>query len=151
MKKLKRILYSLAIIGAIIALVCVCLRLQPIPGLMEKAGLPLTCIRGIHAVDSWTDWLNYTDGYDYAVLQVDPESFAIPEDWTRGLSTAGDSHPKSYHDVTLPETITAWRYEPRDLSLPFDEQEFFAAMYDENTGTLVLYRGHSFYGSPRGE
>lgn len=148
MKKLKRILYSLAIIVAVIVLVRVCLLLRPIPGLMEQAGLTLTCIRSIHAVDSWTDWLNYTDGYDYAVLQVDPGSFVPPEDWTRGQSKAGDSHPHSYHDAPLPETFTAWRFDPRDRSLPFDEQTFFAAMYDENTGMLVLYRSHSFYGSP---
>lgn len=160
MKKLKRILYSLAIIVAVIALVRVCLLFRPIPGLMEQAGLPLTCIRGIHAVDSWTDWLNYTDGYDYAVLQVDPGSFVPPEDWTRGQAPAeeinpapeglgcSDFHPNFYRDAPLPETITAWRFDPRDRSLPFDEQTFFAAMYNENTGMLVLYRGHSFYGSP---
>ena len=160
MKHIRRLLLALLMIALLIGAVFICLKLQPIPGLLEQAGLPLTCIRGIRAVDSWTDWLAYTDGYDYAVLKVDPDTFTPPEDWTHGQAPAeeinpapeglgcSDFHPNFYRDAPLPESFTAWRFDPRDKSLPFDEQEFFAAMYDASTGTLVLYRGHSFYGSP---
>lgn len=136
--------------------------LRHIPSLLEQAGLPLTCLRGIAAADSFTDWLSYTDGYDYAVLKVDPASFAPPESWEKGLSSAEeinpapeglgcyDFHPNFYRDAPLPKQFTAWRFIPRDGSLPFDEQQFFAAMYDASTGTLVLYRGHTFHGSHQG-
>lgn len=160
MKKLKRTLYTLASIAAIIAMVAGIFMLRPVPGLMEQAGLPLTCIRGFLDAATFTDWLAYTDGYDYAVLRVDPRTFVPPENWTRGEATAeeinpapeglgcSDFHPDFYRDAPLPETFTAWHFEPRDLTLPFSEQAFFAAMYDERSGVLALYRGHSFYGSP---
>lgn len=160
MKHIRRLLLALLMITLIIGGVYGCMKLQHIPGLLDQAGLPLTCIRGIRAADSWTDWLAYTDGYDYAVLQVDPNTFSPPESWTLGQAPAkeinpapeglgcSDFHPNFYRDAPLPEAFTAWRFDPRDASLPFDEQQFFAAMYDAATGTLVLYRGHSFYGSP---
>jgi len=159
-KRIRRLLLALLMIALIIGAVYGCMKLQHIPGLLDQAGLPLTCIRGIRAADSWTDWLQYTDGYDYAVLQVDPNTFSPPESWTLGQAPAkeinpapeglgcSDFHPNFYRDAPLPEAFTAWRFDPRDTSLPFDEQQFFAAMYDAATGTLVLYRGHSFYGSP---
>lgn len=160
MKRIRRLLLALLMIALIISAVYGCMKLQHIPGLLEQASLPLTCIRGIRAADSWTDWLAYTDGYDYAVLQVDPNTFAPPEGWETGLASAKEitSAPEGlgccrlssnfYRDAPLPESFTAWRFDPRDTSLPFDGQQFFAAMYDAATGTLVLYRGHSFYGSP---
>ena len=159
MKRTQRILLILLILALIVAGICLYATLRHIPGLVRQAGLPLTCIRGIRDVETWTDWLQYTDGYDYAVLQVDPNTFAPPESWTLGQAPAkeinpapeglgcSDFHPNFYRDASLPEAFTAWRFDPRDTSLPFDEQQFFAAMYDAATGTLVLYRGHSFYGS----
>ena len=160
MKHIRRLLLALLMITLIIGAVYGCMKLQPIPGLLEQAGLPLTCIRGIRDVQTWTDWLQYTDGYDYAVLKVDPAAFTLPDSWTQGSATIEeinpspeglgcyDFHGNFLHTAPLPERYTAWLYIPRDASLPFEEQQWFAAMYDASTGTLALYRGHSFYGSP---
>lgn len=159
MKRLKRTLLSLLLIALIIGALLGCIKLQHIPGLLEQAGLPLSCVRGIAAADSFTDWLAYADGYDYAVLKVNPATFTPPEDWEQGRATIEainpapeglgcyDFHGNFPHHAPLPESYTAWRYIPRDPSLPFEEQQWFAAMYDASTGTLVLYRGHSFHGS----
>ena len=157
MKHIRRLLLALLMIALIIGAVYGCMKLQPIPGLLEQAGLPLTCIRGIRAVESWTDWLAYTDGYDYAVLKVNPATFTPPDNWTQSSATIEeinpapeglgcyDFHGNFLHRASLPESYSAWLYIPRDSSASFDEQQWFAAMYDASTGTLVLYRGHSFY------
>ena len=163
MKRIRRILTILLILALIVAGICLYATLRHIPELMQQAGLPLTCIRGIRDVETWTDWLQYTDGYDYAVLKVDPAAFTLPDSWTQGSATIEeinpypeglgcyDFHPNFLHHAplneSLPESYTAWLYIPRDASLPFEEQQWFAAMYDASTGTLVLYRGHSFHGS----
>ncbi|MBQ2953383.1 MAG: hypothetical protein IJE07_07475 [Clostridia bacterium] len=159
MKRIQRILLILSILALIVAGICLYATLRHIPGLMQQAGLPLTCIHGIRDVETFTDWLNYTDGYDYAVLKVDPETFTPPESWTQGQATIEDVNPypeglgcydfhgNFLHNASLPERYTAWLYIPRDASAPLEEQQWFAAMYDASTGTLVLYRGHSFYGS----
>lgn len=159
MKRIRRILLVLLILALIVAGIYLYATLRHIPGLMQQAGLPLTCIRGIREAETFTDWLAYTDGYDYAVLKVDPATFTPPEGWTQGQATIEDInpypeglgcydfHPNFPRDTLLPESYTAWLYIPRDASLPFEEQQWFAAMYDASTGTLVLYRGHSFHGS----
>jgi len=122
-KRIRRLLLALLMIALIIGAVYGCMKLQHIPGLLDQAGLPLTCIRGIRAADSWTDWLQYTDGYDYAVLQVDPNTFSPPESWTLGQAPAkeinpapeglgcSDFHPNFYRDAPLPEAFTAWHSE----------------------------------------
>ena len=159
MKHLRRLLLALLIILLIIGTVFICLKLQPLPGLLEQAALPLSCVRGITDIESFTDWLAYTDGYDYAVLRVNPKTFTPPETWQQGSATVEevnpapqglgcyDFHPNFYRDAPMPESFTHWLFMSRDSSAAFDQQEFFAAMYDAQTGILILYRGHTFHGS----
>ena len=159
MKHIRRLLLALIIIALIIGAVFLCLKLQPLPGLLEQAGLPLSCVHGITDVESFTDWLTYTDGYDYAVLRVNPKTFTPPANWQQGSATIQevnpapqglgcyDFHPDFYRNALLPESFTHWLFIPRDSSAAFDQQEFFAGMYDGQTGILVLYRGHTFHGS----
>lgn len=125
--------------------------------LLERAGLPLAAVRGIIANDYWYDWLCYTDGYDWAILRVNPDTFTPPQDWTSAaapLSAIKPQDSERYHyfhwdfreHPALPETFTAWYYVPIDPLAAFEDQEWFAAMYDEVTGILAIYRGHSLYG-----
>ena len=134
MKLIRRILFALLPIVLLIGAWRVYVILRPLPSLMEQAGLPLTSIRGIAITDSFTDPLGYTDGYDYAVLQVDPSAFTPPESWQQGSIAVqeanpapeglgnGDFHPNFYRDAPLPESLTHWLFVPRDPSLPFEEQ-----------------------------
>lgn len=161
MKRIRRLLLALLMVAMIVAAVFGCMQLRPIPGLLEQAGLPLSCVRGVTAVDSFTDWMAYTDGYDYAVLRVNPKTFTPPENWQQGTATIEevnpapeglgcyDFHPNFYRDAPLPASFTHWLFIPHDPFAAFDRQEFFAAMYDAQTDTLILYRGHSFHGSYR--
>ena len=125
--------------------------------LLKRAGIPLSAIRGVIDQDYWYDWLEYTDGYDWVILRVDPDGFTPPQDWNTTSASLADVKPQDgsrYHyfhwdfreHSALPETFTAWIYIPVDPLAAFDDQEWFAAMYDEASGVLALYRGHALYG-----
>lgn len=125
--------------------------------LLKQAGIPFSAVRGVIALEYWYDWLQYTDGYDWVILRVNPETFTPPQDWSTMPASLADIKPQDsdrYHffhwdfrdHPALPETFTAWFYRPVDPLTAFEDQEWFAAMYDERTGMLALYRGHSLYG-----
>lgn len=125
--------------------------------LLKRAGIPISAIRGVIDQDYWYDWLEYTDGYDWVILRVDPDGFTPPQDWNATSASLADVKPQDgsrYHNFhwdfrehsALPETFTAWVYIPADPSVPSSEQEWFAAMFDETSGVLTLYRGHALYG-----
>lgn len=126
--------------------------------LLDRAGVPVTSVRGVIAQEYWSDWLKYTDGYDWVILRVNPETFTPPQDWNTTPASLADIKPQDsdrYHDFhpdfhehsALPETFTAWFYSPVDPLADFEDQEWFAAMYDEHTGILAIYRGHALYGT----
>ena len=58
-ENIRRLILALHIIVRIISAFFICMKPQPIPGLLEKAGLPLSCVREVAAVDSFNDWLAY--------------------------------------------------------------------------------------------
>lgn len=155
MKHIRRVLYILLPIVLLVGVARVYLLLRPIPALMERAGLSLSCIRGICATDRFTDGLNYKDGYDYAVLQVDPDAFTPPEGWTHGtatlrqINTATSGHhfcSDFSNDPALPATFTDWVYIPHNDADDFAQRAWFAAMYDADSGILALYCGHDLWG-----
>lgn len=125
--------------------------------LLERASIPVSAVQGVVAQDYWYDWLEYTDGYDWVILRVNPESFSPPAAWLTTTAALSDIKPWDsgrYHyfdrgfreHPALPETFTAWQYSPADPLSPHYEQEWFAGMYDAASGILALYRGHALYG-----
>ena len=125
--------------------------------LLKQAGVPFSSVRSVIDQEYWYDWLGYTDGYDWAILRVDSDGFTPPQDWNATPARLADIKPQDsnrYHyfhwdfrdHPSLPETFTAWIYNPVDPLAAFEDQEWFAAMYDEHTGILAVYRGHALYG-----
>ena len=125
--------------------------------LMAQADLDVACIRHICDFGSWTDPQNYTDGYEWIILRVSGD-FVPPDSWTQQPATLAEinppaeAHSRHYFAASfsenefLPDTFTAWLYIPHDDADPFEDREWFAAVYDANTHTLGLYRGHSLWG-----
>ena len=142
---------------AILLLVYVLQPLHRAARLLEHTGIPVSAVQGIVAQDYWYDWLEYTDGYDWIILRVSPDTFSPPSAWTASDAALSDIKPQDserYHyfnqnfreHPALPETFTAWQYIPADPLIPRYEQEWFAGMYDAASGILALYRGHALYG-----
>ena len=122
--------------------------------LLDQADIPRTQVRGILGCETWTDWLNYTDGYDWAILRVG-DDFSPPESWTQGAATLREINPTAsghyFHTgfinhPALPESFTAWLYIPHDDAAPFEQRTWFAAMYDADSDVLALYLGHDLWG-----
>ena len=149
-----RILKPLAWLLLIAAVVLLLMLLNRTDKLLEQADVSWTDVRSILDSETWTDWLNYTDGYDWVILRVG-QDFAPPEGWNHGAATLREINPTtSGHDFhtgfiqhsALPETFTDWLYIPHNDADDFAQRAWFAAMYDENSGILALYHGHDLWG-----
>lgn len=125
--------------------------------LLKQVDVPISAVRSVIDQEYWYDWLGYTDGYDWVILRVNSDGFMPPQDWNTTPALLADIKPQDddhYHffhwdfrdHPFLPETFTAWIYTPVDPLSAFEDQEWFAAMYDETSGVLALYRGHALYG-----
>lgn len=156
---MKRKAWLILLIPVLLVLIWVYI-LQPLhrtARLLKRAGIPFSAVRSVIDQEYWYDWLEYTDGYDWAILRVNPDNFTPPQDWNTTPALLADIKPQDsdhYHyfhwdfrdHPSLPDIFTAWVYSPADPSVPSSEQEWFAAMFDETSGVLALYRGHALYG-----
>ena len=139
------------------ALILLAVLLNRTGKLLEQADIPWRDVRGILVSETWTDGLNYTDGYDWAILRV-RKDFTPPDSWTNTTATLQEINPaipgqsrhyfapSFYNNELLPAAFTAWLYIPHDDADPFGQRAWFAAMYDEDSGILALYRGHDLWG-----
>lgn len=129
--------------------------LYPLGGilrLMERAGISPLTVRRVAGHDAWQDPLGYTDGYEWVILQVDPNRFSPPEGWSAAPVTLAelqpDGHPFArsfWEHEALPDGFSACFFSPIDPGLPFEEREWLCFLYD-GQGTLALYRGFLLYG-----
>ena len=145
---MKRLLKRLLFAAILVVLIFALLPLGRVYRLMRLAEAPLGSIRRVEAQDGWYDLLKYTDCYEWAVLRV--ADFTPPAHWSAG-DASPEAVPETFDDdfiLALPENAawTAWHYVPVDESLPFEEQEWFAAFYDAAEGLLALYRGYALHG-----
>lgn len=151
---MKRILKPLAWLLLITAVILLLMLLNRTDKLLDQADIPWTDVRGVLDSETWTDWLNYTDGYDWVILRVG-KGFTPPAGWTHGTATLREISPTTsshyFHTgfiqhSALPETFTHWLYIPHNDADDFAQRAWFAAMYDENSGILALYHGHDLWG-----
>ncbi len=118
------------------------------------------------ALRSWTDWLQYTDGYEILYLgnrENDGRSlekrvpWTPPGTWTREHVTI-DELIRRFHEDINEQAITgesmggyvcdAWFFlDRRDQQLPLGEREYYLGFWDEGEDMVYIYHGHHLYGS----
>lgn len=142
---------GLIAVAVIVTIVFALLPLGRLYRLMQLGEVPLRSVLDVEAQGSWYDLLKYTDGCEWAVLRM-KEDFVPPAHWCTDAYRS-DALPETFHmaftqSLPLNPQWTAWYYVPVDKTLPFDEQEWFAAFYNAAECLLALYRGCALYGMP---
>lgn len=125
------------------------LGIRPIPAVLElldTVNVPRECVFSVRDRVRWEDWLNYVAGHDIIAVEISPEEWQIPEDWTEESVTLDELQRKC--DVrlsvdamrelnigTLPEEYDAWFFRE-------DQQasECWVGMYSDS-GVLIVYHG----------
>lgn len=144
---MRRVWKPLLLAAILVALIFALLPLGRLHRLLRLAPVRWSSVRSVEAQGGWYDLLKYTDGCEWALLRV--EDFIPPANWSAEPCTI-ESLPETFHAdfaQALPQNAvwSTWHYVPVDTSLPFEEQEWFAALYDAS-GMLALYRGYALYG-----
>lgn len=99
----------------------------------------------------WSDWLQYTDGYEVLVAKGQPGVAPDGINWTPDLISMEDIESKSprafsaeakkrLEAILLPEAFDAYHMVFEDK-----HQELWVLLY-HHSGMLLIYRGHHLYG-----
>lgn len=111
----------------------------------------------------WTDWLQYTDGYEIMHVYAETQSGLalkdiIPDSWTWESTDIVELSDHLHIDINVKAILNesvggaqcnAWFFaDNRQEGVAFDKQDFYLGYYDESQDMIHIYRGHHLY-APR--
>ncbi|MBR5109571.1 MAG: hypothetical protein IK099_05190 [Clostridia bacterium] len=117
---------------------------------------------GLRQIDycSWTDPLQYKDGFEIMAFSADKQSFRTPEEWIEEPKPLDLSELEASLHIVLDyggilglslggDVCSAWFFaEGRDAGKPFEQREYYLGYLYDNYGEplIFIYHGHHLYG-----
>lgn len=155
MRRLKRLLIVVLVAALLVTLSVGITRHIRCRSLLQAVGLENGSGFKRKAYDSFTDFLQYVDGYEIAVFTLPADGWNVPKDWI--------AEPASMKEIPVPVELnqnvlssmgmedlecSAWFFRDDRDGVPFEKQEYTFACYgiQKDTEVVLVYRGHHLYG-----
>ena len=156
MRRLKRFLIVVLVAALLVTLSVGINRYIRCRSLLQAVGLENGSGFKCKKYESFTDFLQYVDGFEIAVFTLPADGWNVPKDWT--------AEPASMKEIPVPVELnqnvlssmgmgdlecSAWFFRDGREGVPFEKkQEYTFACYgiQKDTEVVLVYRGHHLYG-----